>query len=68
MPPAALLARSLLRSAARPGPAPRGLTSGPPQHPLSGGETTVGFVAMFVSLLGPAAWVLAHLDDYKKRE
>ncbi|XP_039569951.1 syntaxin-5 [Passer montanus] len=29
MPPAALIARSVLRSAARPGPAPRGLRSGP---------------------------------------
>ena len=27
-------ARSLLRSAVRPGPAPRGIISGPPQHPV----------------------------------
>ncbi|NXQ60946.1 COX8A oxidase, partial [Anthoscopus minutus] len=68
MPPAALIARSFLRSAARPGPARRGLVSGPPEHPITFGDTVVGFVSMFVSFLGPAAWVLAHLDDYKKRE
>ncbi|NXL69113.1 COX8A oxidase, partial [Chordeiles acutipennis] len=68
MPLAAHLARSLLRSAARPGPARRGLISGPPQQPVGLGESLVGFVAMFVSCLGPAAWVLAHLEDYKTRE
>ncbi|NWS18168.1 COX8B oxidase, partial [Pachyramphus minor] len=61
-------ARSLLRSGARPGPAPRGVVSGPPQSPLAPAEALVGFVAIFASCLGPAAWVLAHLGDYKKRE
>ncbi|NWQ72682.1 COX8A oxidase, partial [Neopipo cinnamomea] len=61
-------ARSLLRSAARPGPARRGIVSGPPQNPLGLAETLVGFAAMFAACLGPAAWVLAHLGDYKKRE
>ncbi|NXU92913.1 COX8A oxidase, partial [Xiphorhynchus elegans] len=65
---AALLARSVLRSAARPGPARRGIVSGPPQSPLGPAETLVGFAAMFAACLGPAAWVLAHLDDYRKRE
>ncbi|NWV44468.1 COX8A oxidase, partial [Grantiella picta] len=68
MPPAALIARSLLRSAARPGPAPRGLTSGPPQSPLGTAESVVGFVAVFAAIFGPAGWVLAHLNDYKQRE
>ncbi|NXQ51348.1 COX8A oxidase, partial [Catharus fuscescens] len=68
MPPVALIARSLLRSAARPGPAPRGLKSGPPQSPVGLGESVVGFVALFFSCLGPAAWVLGHLNDYKARE
>ncbi|NXD46192.1 COX8C oxidase, partial [Copsychus sechellarum] len=68
MPPAALIARSLLRSALRPGPAPRGLKSGPPQSPVGLGETAVGLLALFVSVLGPAAWVLGNIDDYKKRE
>ncbi|KAF1557942.1 UNVERIFIED_CONTAM: Cytochrome c oxidase subunit 8A, mitochondrial, partial [Eudyptes pachyrhynchus] len=68
MPLAARLARSLLRSAARPGPAQRGVISGPPQQPLGFGESVVAFVAMFTACLGPAAWVLAHLEDYKKRE
>ncbi|NXU97446.1 COX8A oxidase, partial [Cettia cetti] len=68
MPPAAFLARSLLRSAARPGPAPRGLKSGPPQSPVGVGESAVGLIAMFVSFFGPAGWVLGNLDNYKKRE
>ncbi|NXW74040.1 COX8A oxidase, partial [Hirundo rustica] len=68
MPPAALLARSLLRSAARPGPAPRGLKSGPPQSPVGVGESAVGLLAMFVSFLGPPAWVLGNLQKYKNRE
>ncbi|NWJ01224.1 COX8B oxidase, partial [Crypturellus undulatus] len=50
------------------GAARRGIVSGPPQHPLRPAESVVGFVAMLVSCLGPAAWVLAHLDNYKKRE
>ncbi|NXW25960.1 COX8A oxidase, partial [Circaetus pectoralis] len=65
---AALLARSLLRSAARPGPAQRGIVSGPPEQPVGPGESVVAFVVMFASCLGPAAWVLAHLEDYKKGE
>ncbi|NWW98266.1 COX8A oxidase, partial [Caloenas nicobarica] len=68
MPLASSFARSLLRSAARPGPAQRGITSGPPEQPIRPAESVVGFVAMFVTCLGPAAWVLAHLEDYKKRE
>ncbi|NWU73778.1 COX8A oxidase, partial [Pterocles burchelli] len=68
MPLAARLARSLLRPAARAGPTPRGLISGPPQEPLGPGESVVGLVAMAVTCLGPAAWVLSHLEDYKKGE
>ncbi|NXK88895.1 COX8A oxidase, partial [Formicarius rufipectus] len=68
MPLALLAARSVLRSVARPGPTPRGIVSGPPQNPLGPGESFIGFAAMFFACLGPAAWVMAHLDDYKKRE
>ncbi|NXV24279.1 COX8A oxidase, partial [Uria aalge] len=64
----ARLAGSLLRSAARPGPPRRGVISGPPEQPLGPGESVVGFLAMFAACLGPAAWVLAHLEEYKKRE
>ncbi|NWT77448.1 COX8A oxidase, partial [Prunella himalayana] len=68
MPPAALIARSLLRSAARPGPAPRGIRSGPAESPVSTAETVVGLVAVFASFFVPAAWVLGHIQDYRKRE
>uniref|UniRef100_A0A8C0BM85 Uncharacterized protein n=1 Tax=Buteo japonicus TaxID=224669 RepID=A0A8C0BM85_9AVES len=30
--------------------------------------SVLAFVVMFASCLGPAAWVLAHLEDYKKGE
>uniref|UniRef100_A0A493TF61 Uncharacterized protein n=1 Tax=Anas platyrhynchos platyrhynchos TaxID=8840 RepID=A0A493TF61_ANAPP len=42
----------------------------PPQFPSSHqfAPTVAGFAAMFAVCLGPAAWVLAHLEDYKKRE
>ncbi|NXP50986.1 COX8A oxidase, partial [Heliornis fulica] len=59
-------ARSLLRSPARPGPARRGFLSGPPEDPVGLGGSVVGFVTMFIVCLGPAAWILSHLEDYKK--
>ncbi|NXL72283.1 COX8A oxidase, partial [Leptocoma aspasia] len=65
---AALIARSVLRSAARPGPAPRGLRSGPPKSPVSTADTVVGLVAVFASFFLPAGWVLGRLQSYKKRE
>lgn len=37
---AARLARSLLRSAARPGPAQRGIVSGPPEQPVGPGVSS----------------------------
>ncbi|XP_058678468.1 cytochrome c oxidase subunit 8A, mitochondrial-like [Ammospiza caudacuta] len=68
MPLLALSARSLLRSAARPGPAPRWIRSGPAQSPVSTGDTVLGFAAVFASVFLPAAWVLGHIQDYKKRD
>ncbi|NXO05020.1 COX8A oxidase, partial [Rhinopomastus cyanomelas] len=68
MPPSASFTRFLLRVPARAGPAPRGFHSKPPQQALGLAETAVGFAALAVSCLGPAGWILAHLEDYKKRE
>ncbi|MEQ2224812.1 hypothetical protein ILYODFUR_011354 [Ilyodon furcidens] len=31
-------------------------------------ETTVGLGSFTVAILGPSGWVLAHLEDYKKKE
>uniref|UniRef100_A0A8B9V7V8 Uncharacterized protein n=1 Tax=Anas zonorhyncha TaxID=75864 RepID=A0A8B9V7V8_9AVES len=60
-----------------PGSDPRNVTSAaspvppPCRSPLAWPApccTVAGFAAMFAVCLGPAAWVLAHLEDYKKRE
>ncbi|NXH45389.1 COX8B oxidase, partial [Dicaeum eximium] len=61
-------ARSLLRSAARPGPAPRGLRWGPAESPVSTADTALGLLAVFASFFVPAGWVLGHIQHYRKRD
>lgn len=31
-------------------------------------ETAIGLGMFSVAILGPSGWILAHLEDYKKRE
>ncbi|KAF3693484.1 Cytochrome c oxidase subunit 8A [Channa argus] len=31
-------------------------------------ETVVAFTMFSLALLGPSGWILAHLEDYKKKE
>uniref|UniRef100_A0A8C2YCQ2 Uncharacterized protein n=1 Tax=Coturnix japonica TaxID=93934 RepID=A0A8C2YCQ2_COTJA len=44
-----------------------GVTSKPPEHPVSPAEQAIAMTVMFTCLLGPAAWVLAHVEHYKSR-
>uniref|UniRef100_A0A665W9N3 Uncharacterized protein n=2 Tax=Echeneis naucrates TaxID=173247 RepID=A0A665W9N3_ECHNA len=31
-------------------------------------ESAIGLGAFSLAILGPSGWILAHLEDYKKRE
>ncbi|XP_070828428.1 cytochrome c oxidase subunit 8B [Chaetodon trifascialis] len=43
------------------------LSSKPAKHTVSAGEQAVAMTSMFVVILGPSGWILAHLEDYKKK-
>ncbi|XP_051239333.1 cytochrome c oxidase subunit 8B, mitochondrial [Dicentrarchus labrax] len=59
----------LLRSALRTQLVPAAnVSSKPAKHNISAGEQAVAMTAMFVAILGPSGWILAHLEDYKKKE
>ncbi|XP_033824380.1 cytochrome c oxidase subunit 8B, mitochondrial [Periophthalmus magnuspinnatus] len=40
----------------------------PAQHNISAGEQAFALTVMFTTILGPSGWILAHLEDYKKKE
>ncbi|KAK7892069.1 hypothetical protein WMY93_024032 [Mugilogobius chulae] len=40
----------------------------PAQNNISAGEQAIALTVMFVTILGPSGWILAHLEDYKKKE
>nr|XP_014354251.1 PREDICTED: uncharacterized protein LOC106707024 [Latimeria chalumnae] len=44
-----------------------GVHGKPPKDPIGAVESFIGFSAISIALLGPAAWFFAHLQDYKKR-
>ncbi|XP_032380285.1 cytochrome c oxidase subunit 8B [Etheostoma spectabile] len=39
----------------------------PAKHHISAGEQVIAMTALFVAILGPSGWILAHLEDYKKK-
>ncbi|KAM4543173.1 cytochrome c oxidase subunit 8A, mitochondrial [Odontesthes bonariensis] len=67
----------LLRTMAnRAAPALRGHTvtqkasmySKPPKENIGVVETAIGMGMFSLAILGPSGWILAHLEDYKKKD
>ncbi|XP_037695041.1 cytochrome c oxidase subunit 8A, mitochondrial [Choloepus didactylus] len=62
----------LLRGLAAPGRrllVPRAqIASKPPREQLGLMDNAIGLVSCFLCFLVPPAWVLSHLEDYKKRD
>ncbi|XP_061078160.1 cytochrome c oxidase subunit 8B, mitochondrial [Conger conger] len=59
---------NLLRTTLRPHIIPKAnLTEKPAKHALTAGETAIGLLSMFAVILGPSGWILANLQEYKKR-
>ncbi|KAM7413830.1 hypothetical protein PAMA_018898 [Pampus argenteus] len=42
-------------------------SSKPAKHNITVMEKAVALTALFAAILGPSSWVLAHLEDYKKK-
>uniref|UniRef100_A0A8C6WEI9 Uncharacterized protein n=1 Tax=Neogobius melanostomus TaxID=47308 RepID=A0A8C6WEI9_9GOBI len=40
----------------------------PAKNTISAGEQAFALTSIFVAILGPSSWILAHLEDYKKKE
>ncbi|KAB5571686.1 hypothetical protein PHYPO_G00227920 [Pangasianodon hypophthalmus] len=58
----------LFRAALRQHLTPRAnISAKPAKHVVSTGEQVIALTAMFLTILVPSGWVLAHLEDYKKR-
>ncbi|XP_061599496.1 cytochrome c oxidase subunit 8A, mitochondrial [Cololabis saira] len=39
----------------------------PPKDKIGPLETCIGFAMFSLAILGPSGWVLAHLEEYKKK-
>ncbi|CAJ1074216.1 cytochrome c oxidase subunit 8A%2C mitochondrial [Xyrichtys novacula] len=44
------------------------LYSGPAKGKVGAAESVIGIGLFALAILGPAGWILAHLEDYKKKE
>ncbi|KAM9708157.1 cytochrome c oxidase subunit 8A, mitochondrial [Menidia menidia] len=40
----------------------------PPKEKIGPLETTIGLGFFSLAILGPSGWILAHLEDYKKKD
>ncbi|CAJ1057148.1 cytochrome c oxidase subunit 8B%2C mitochondrial-like [Xyrichtys novacula] len=65
LPAASRLLRTTLRTRLMPA---ANLTYKPAKHNISAGEQAIALTAMFVTILGPSGWILAHLEDYKTKK
>uniref|UniRef100_A0A3Q3A8C0 Uncharacterized protein n=1 Tax=Kryptolebias marmoratus TaxID=37003 RepID=A0A3Q3A8C0_KRYMA len=58
----------LFRSAVRVRTAPvANVTTKPPKENITAGEQAIAMTVLFITILGPSGWILAHLEDYKKK-
>lgn len=44
------------------------LYAGPAKGKVGAVESVIGIGLFSLAILGPAGWILAHLEDYKKKE
>ncbi|XP_030587718.1 cytochrome c oxidase subunit 8B [Archocentrus centrarchus] len=44
------------------------VTTKPAKHTITAGEQAIAMTTLFATILGPSGWILAHLEDYKKKE
>ncbi|XP_070776882.1 cytochrome c oxidase subunit 8A, mitochondrial [Enoplosus armatus] len=44
------------------------LYTGPPKEKIGALETAIGLGMFSLAILGPSGWILAHLEDYKKKD
>ncbi|XP_059208918.1 cytochrome c oxidase subunit 8A, mitochondrial-like [Centropristis striata] len=44
------------------------LYSNPPKGKVGPMETVIGLSMFSLAILGPSGWILAHLEEYKKKE
>ncbi|XP_044022972.1 cytochrome c oxidase subunit 8B, mitochondrial [Siniperca chuatsi] len=40
----------------------------PAKEKIGPAETAIGMSMFSLAILGPAGWILAHLEDYKKKD
>ncbi|XP_062295983.1 cytochrome c oxidase subunit 8B, mitochondrial-like [Scomber scombrus] len=43
------------------------LTTGPAKDPVGPAVNCIGLAMFSLAILGPSGWILAHLEDYKKK-
>ncbi|XP_028648953.1 cytochrome c oxidase subunit 8B, mitochondrial [Erpetoichthys calabaricus] len=44
------------------------ITSKPPKEVITPAQSTIAMAVMFVTILLPSGWILAHLEDYKHKK
>ncbi|GAA6221207.1 cytochrome c oxidase subunit 8B, mitochondrial [Lates japonicus] len=65
LPVASRLFRSALRTQLVP---VANVSAKPAKHSVTAGEQAIAITVLFAAILGPSSWILAHLEDYKKKQ